>query len=187
MVRCCRVAVEDCFDVGGQQSLDFGELADEAKAYFFGGLLDLPTEEVHAVADLGGQDGVEVFQMVYGVPVAEEAGEEDGFDFCYQPPDAVDVGDGLRGERNDGIFFCCVLREGGCNGLYGVVVYHWGEALRGVCADVDDHQLDGGGVVVVVFFDGVADVDRLAGLDFVVEVRHVEGDGLHDVFGGVVD
>lgn len=43
--------------------------------------------------------------------------------------------------------------------------------------DVLDAELEGGVAAVVVLDDGVADVERVAGLDVVVEFGHVEGDG----------
>ena len=44
-------------------------------------------------------------------------------------------------------------------------------------AEVFDAELGVGGATIVVFYDGVADIDRVAGLDVVEEVGHVEGDG----------
>ena len=44
-------------------------------------------------------------------------------------------------------------------------------------AEIFDAELGVGGATIVVFYDGVADIDRVAGLDVVEEVGHVEGDG----------
>lgn len=43
--------------------------------------------------------------------------------------------------------------------------------------DILDAKLGVGGAAIVIFHDGVADVYRVAGLDAVIEVSHIEGDG----------